>query len=1022
MSNARCRTVNDYKTPRALSKALKSVDEETPLPDDDESEENFNQGQDELKEDWDWVLTNYDVGTTLPQSISQELHRLQVLKSYLILDKDREEAFDRLTNMASRVFDCPIALVSLVDLGRQWLMSNHGLGDVRETPRSLAFCAHAIQGTFDVFQVKDTLEDARFRDSPLVQGAPFIRFYAGTPLLSPEGYKLGTFCIIDSEPRPNGLSDDDQANLKDFAAMAMRAMVDRRKIISQDDTAHIVACTAHDLLTPLMGVQLSLSLLEEDPALGDTHRESLSNAIRSSDWLQRICSTTMETIRDNPSDDQSNKPCPWMNLSPAADTSALPPCTCGGNHNSEAPINGASGADHRSPMIDMKEFVSSLNHTMESIPKRVPLILTVDKSVPTKIISDELKLFRSSLNLLSNAFANTTTGSVRFHIRRSSIEKERDQSCLVFECADTGKNLEIQKEDEMCLFKPGKKSLGVAKDLGLYSVAYQVDALGGSYGYRPRAEEGMAGNGSVFWFQIPIVLPEDVSLVGASVGAALEDVEDMLDSAVHRFPAGRHSSSKSSQHMACQTSAEDQALRSAGILAVAAAAATSMPPSNSCCGLDELAKFDDIQAYKDYQRRNRSTSPGMQTATTNGSSPDPSLEEAGSSAPNNKNGSCTESLWKNTKKIEIEAQPTRVEPLFILPVEEKKRVSPKMQSFPRTILISKESEAAKGSVYNANPSTAMGADASPGSPRQKKALVIEDTVVVRKTLTRALQKRGYEVTQAKDGLEGLDALKTTVFDITLCDFLMPNMDGLDCVKAYRQWEHVNRSGPQYIVGISAHCSQKDVNKGLEIGMDGFKSKPITMKILQNLDESPKMDLVRQRLDKLYWENQEQCLVETEASPSLDHSQTGLDNSVTTQRKSCLMATVRSNAKAGIAQKMTDEGWDVTIVKNGKKALDRLKSLNWGAVVLDDELPQLSGNQCVEEFRAWERQNRVNRQDNIFIVCTHVVLSDPDTCMLPPAGFDGAVGGEVSWNHLQSLISRQRSSNSVMRNGLSIVTR
>ena len=73
--------------------------------------------------------------------MKHEMTRLQVLKSYLILDADREQAFERITSLASRIFDVPIALISLVDLGRQWFMSNHGLGDVRETPRKLAFCA-----------------------------------------------------------------------------------------------------------------------------------------------------------------------------------------------------------------------------------------------------------------------------------------------------------------------------------------------------------------------------------------------------------------------------------------------------------------------------------------------------------------------------------------------------------------------------------------------------------------------------------------------------------------------------------------------------------------------------------------------------------------------------------------------------------------------------------------------------------------------------------------------------------------
>jgi hypothetical protein len=94
----------------------------------------------ELQESLDWVLPYFDPQTTEAQSMEEELKRLQVLKSYLILDAKREEAFERITALAGRIFDVPIALVSLVDLGRQWFMSSRGL-DVRETPRKLAFCA-----------------------------------------------------------------------------------------------------------------------------------------------------------------------------------------------------------------------------------------------------------------------------------------------------------------------------------------------------------------------------------------------------------------------------------------------------------------------------------------------------------------------------------------------------------------------------------------------------------------------------------------------------------------------------------------------------------------------------------------------------------------------------------------------------------------------------------------------------------------------------------------------------------------
>lgn len=133
-----------------------------------------------------------------------EEDRLNALGKLDILDSVPEECFDRLTSLAANIFDVPIALVSLVDKDRQWFKSRHGL-EAEETPRDLAFCAHAIMSVQPLI-VPDTHGDIRFRDNPLVTGEPHIRFYAGAPLVTTVGFKLGTLCIIDRKPRPEGLS------------------------------------------------------------------------------------------------------------------------------------------------------------------------------------------------------------------------------------------------------------------------------------------------------------------------------------------------------------------------------------------------------------------------------------------------------------------------------------------------------------------------------------------------------------------------------------------------------------------------------------------------------------------------------------------------------------------------------------------------------------------------------------------------------------------------------------------------
>jgi hypothetical protein len=172
-----------------------------------------------------WLVTSCDVGTTEPQSLSQELERLQVLKSYHILDPDRDESFDRLTTMASRLFGTPYTFISLVDMGRIWFRCNPNIkeGPQRERQReggdsqiftrdTLSYCSRVILRQSKVFVITDTHDDERFQrlkpppqqenqndnssssnDASSIAVPIHFRFYAGAPLVSPEGYRLGAF-------------------------------------------------------------------------------------------------------------------------------------------------------------------------------------------------------------------------------------------------------------------------------------------------------------------------------------------------------------------------------------------------------------------------------------------------------------------------------------------------------------------------------------------------------------------------------------------------------------------------------------------------------------------------------------------------------------------------------------------------------------------------------------------------------------------------------------------------------------
>jgi signal transduction histidine kinase len=222
---------------------------------------------------------------------ANEAERLAALRSYAILDTDREDGFDILAGLAARLIGCRIALVSLVDAQRQWCKARHGW-DASETPRELAFCSHAVLDPCHPLAVADATLDVRFADNALVTGRAGVRFYVGMPLVDPAGYALGTLCVIDRVPRAiapqaletlAGLAQAVMATLElrralgQARAMALAVLIEttaRRTAVqetehrelerSNADLDEFAYTAAHDLKAPLRAIAHLAQWIGED--------------------------------------------------------------------------------------------------------------------------------------------------------------------------------------------------------------------------------------------------------------------------------------------------------------------------------------------------------------------------------------------------------------------------------------------------------------------------------------------------------------------------------------------------------------------------------------------------------------------------------------------------------------------------------------------------------------------------------------------------------------------------------------
>ncbi len=211
-----------------------------------------------------------------------EQERLLELYNYDLMDTPYEEDFDEIVRLASQICNVPMSLITLVDKERQWFKSRLGLEDT-ETGRDVSFCAHAIAGNHEVFEVEDATKDERFHDNPFVTADPNIRFYAGVPLVTVSGKKLGTLCVLNSHPQR--LTEEQSFALKVLAKQVMKLAEQRimnrylenfRKRLQHQGAAQntIISVIAHDVRSPLTSLK-NIVELDEEGLIDEQERKNL---------------------------------------------------------------------------------------------------------------------------------------------------------------------------------------------------------------------------------------------------------------------------------------------------------------------------------------------------------------------------------------------------------------------------------------------------------------------------------------------------------------------------------------------------------------------------------------------------------------------------------------------------------------------------------------------------------------------------------------------------------------------------
>jgi signal transduction histidine kinase/CheY-like chemotaxis protein len=349
---------------------------------------------------------------------TNESARLRALYDYRILDSIPEKEFDQITQIAAEICHTPISCIGLIDKTRQWYKSSVGLSG-SETPRDISFCAHAILEPDRIMVVPDARRDARFADNPLTTGEPFVQFYAGVPLVSSEGYAVGTLCVVDHQPK----------ELTENQAAALRALADQT----------VTRFELRQRTLELEEAQRKLTTLNEELRAATERAEAIAQA--KSDFLSimsheirtpihTILGYTGILLEENPRPDQESslKTLQFSGqtllalLNDILDFSKL---DAGKVALESIPFQPA----------DLVRQIISTN-VPQALVKETELLADLDPALPTTLLGDPVRLVQILNNLISNAVKFTSQGQVRISVR--VLEQNARHATLRFAIQDSG--------------------------------------------------------------------------------------------------------------------------------------------------------------------------------------------------------------------------------------------------------------------------------------------------------------------------------------------------------------------------------------------------------------------------------------------------------------------------------------------------------------------------------------------------------------------------------------------------------